>query len=434
MPNELIEDNENPKKGDHLNPGAGPTGDKQAILVFVGYYLPGFKAGGPTRSIANLVDALGEEFEFKVVTSNRDLGDRLPYPGIQENQWMRVGNADVMYLSSGWRGIIRTIALLRSTDRRTLLYLNSVFSRRSSILAIILRWLRLIDLPSIVVAPRGEFSPGALNLKRRRKTLYLRMSRWLGLYRNILWHASSDLEAADIDRIFRERRLISVAQVIPGHILSDRRKNPSGIVIAEDIAFLPEPSESSKLPKRAGHLRIVFASRISPKKNLVGALRMLEDISGEVAFSIYGPAEDSRYWDECQRVIKALPQNVRVEYRGTIKHEEIVWVFAENDIFLFPTLGENFGHVICEALSAGCPVLISDQTPWRNLADKKAGWDIPLGETERFRTILQQCVDSDEEWLAELSAGAKKYVREHLSMAIVIEANRELFRNATTVP
>ena len=58
---------------------------------------------------------------------------------------------------------------------------------------------------------------------------------------------------------------------------------------------------------------------------------------------------------------------------------------AKNDLFFFPAHGENYGHVIAEAMAAGCPVLISDQTAWRNLEEKGAGWDLPLDAPGRFR-------------------------------------------------
>ena len=37
---------------------------KKTILCFVDHYLPGYKAGGPIQSIVNLVENLGDEFEF----------------------------------------------------------------------------------------------------------------------------------------------------------------------------------------------------------------------------------------------------------------------------------------------------------------------------------------------------------------------------------
>ncbi len=68
------------------------------ILVALDCYLPGVRAGGPIRSIANLVDRLGDEYGFCIVTSDRDLRDTLPYPGLRVDQWKKVGKAQVLYL------------------------------------------------------------------------------------------------------------------------------------------------------------------------------------------------------------------------------------------------------------------------------------------------------------------------------------------------
>jgi hypothetical protein len=97
-------------------------------------------------------------------------------------------------------------------------------------------------------------------------------------------------------------------------------------------------------------------------------------------------------------------------------------------------VGENYGHVIGKALVAGCPVLISDQTPWRNLEAEGVGWDIPLGETERFRSVLQQCVDGDSDWFAALSKRAMNYGVKRTSDPEIIDANRRLFQRAFAWP
>lgn len=41
------------------------------------------------------------------------------------------------------------------------------------------------------------------------------------------------------------------------------------------------------------------------------------------------------------------------------------------DLFVFPTLGENFGHVVIESLSAGTPVFMSNTTPWKSFSKYK---------------------------------------------------------------
>jgi glycosyltransferase involved in cell wall biosynthesis len=91
----------------------------------------------------------------------------------------------------------------------------------------------------------------------------------------------------------------------------------------------------------------------------------------------------------------------------------------------------SYGHVICEALTSGCPVLISDQTPWQDLEADGIGWDIPLRETERFRSVLQRCVDGEDEWFAPMSKRDFEYAVRRASDPEAINANRELLRVAS---
>jgi glycosyltransferase involved in cell wall biosynthesis len=392
---------------DSIPPPSRPT-----VLILLGAYLPGYKAGGPIRSIENLVGALGGEFSFKIVTGDRDAGDQSPFLDIVANRWVRVGKADVMYLRPGLRGILGLCALLHSLDCDTGLYINSFFATRFSILPVLLRWLKLCRPRYVVLAPRGEFSPGALHFKGPRKRVFIWISQRLGWHREVIWQASSTLEARDIRRQFPGASQVQIAEVIP----------------TPDLAALMAATSPERRAKKRGELHAVFVSRICRKKNLAGALRMLGGVSGKVFLDIFGPAEESDYFAECQQAIAALPADIQVRYCGQIEHAEVGRVFADHDLFLFPTFGENYGHVISEALRAGCPVLISDQTPWRNLEADGVGWDIPLNETERFRAVLQQCVNGDAQWQAALSMRAMDYGAKHAASAETIDANRRLLR------
>ena len=69
------------------------------ILCLTDYYLPGFKAGGPIRTLSNIVERLGEEFHFSFVTRDRDLGDVHPYINVEIDSWQKVKNAETLYLS-----------------------------------------------------------------------------------------------------------------------------------------------------------------------------------------------------------------------------------------------------------------------------------------------------------------------------------------------
>ena len=380
---------------------------KTTILTFVAYYLPGYKSGGPIRSIANMADRLGNEFEFKIVTADRDSGDQKPYPNIELESWNRIGKADVFYLSHKKRSLRGFRRLLRATEY-DIIYLNSFFSPHFTIKPLLLRRLRLIPDKPLVIAPRGEFSPGALGLKSFKKQVYITSAKALGLYKGAIWQASSEHEEADIWLRFGSSERVIIAPNLPP------------VTKAEDGSVALKE-------KAKGCLKIIFLSRISRKKNLDRALKMLKGLKGKVEFHIYGPMEDKVYWAECQNTINSLSSNIKVQYCGSIEHDQVGAMMREHDLFLFPTLGENFGHVILEALCAGCPILISDQTPWRDLEEKGVGWDLPLNNPEVFQKVLQRCVNMSGEEYVKWSEKAQGYGMQATQDDGVVEQNRQLF-------
>jgi len=377
------------------------------ILISVAYYLPGYKSGGPIRSIANLVERFGDEFQFKIVTADRDFRDTKPYLGIKVDHWNKVGKEEVFYMSPKRRSLGDFKKILCSSDY-DVIYLNGFFSPHFTIKPLLLRRLCLIPDKPLNIAPRGVFSPGALGLKRLKKRMYLMAAKAVGLYRGVVWQASSEVERADIRRWFGRDARVIIAPNLPALInVGDRLKG-----------------EKVKV-KRC--LNIIFLSRISRMKNLDGALKILKGLKGKIEFNIYGPMEDKSYWGECQKVISSLPKNIDVRYYGTVEHDQVNAVIRDHDLFFLPTLGENFGHVILEALCAGCPVLISDQTPWRDLEEKGIGWDLPLSRPEMFQEVLQRCVDMRSEEYMKWSERALKYGLEILENDEAIELNRQMF-------
>jgi glycosyltransferase involved in cell wall biosynthesis len=401
---------------------------KRRVLVFVGAYLPGFKAGGPIQSIANMVAALGDEYEFLIITRDRDLNASAPYEAIRVEEWTRVGKAHVLYvpprLWSWWRVFQR----IREA-RQEVLYLNSFLDRGFSMLPAILWRLGLLGRCCLILAPKGEFSAGALKLKSLRKRAYIGMAKALGVYDQIVWHASSSYEAEDIQRTMGA----GVAVADSRRLRSERGSRAHGpkVVTAFDLAGVPGgDGDAAVRRKRSGELDLVFLSRIARMKNLDGALSMLRDVAGRVRLNIYGPAEDIVYWGECQALVDSLPSNVSVLYHGSVPHQQVGRVLARHDVLFLPTQGEAFGHVITEALLAGRPVLISDQTPWRDLESRGAGWDIPLDRPDRFRSVLQECIDMDAERYAGLCTSAARFAREQLNSERVLQDNRELLNSS----
>jgi glycosyltransferase involved in cell wall biosynthesis len=388
------------------------------VLAVIDHYLPGFRAGGPVRSVANLVHWLGRDFEFRIATRDRDLGVGAAYEQVPCCTWLEVGNAKVWYFSPDTLGIMKWRAFLQR-EKYDILYLNGFFSTWT-IKTLLLRRLGLVPPTPMLLAPRGEFSPGALALRRFKKVAYIHMGQRLGLFRDVLWQASTEVEASDIRRILG-RAAGHAAPSIPSprvHVASNLPPEMTGY------------SGARCLDKTPGKARIVFLSRLSPKKNLKYALRLLEVVTGEIQFDIYGPVEDQGYWNDCLAIVSELPDNIRVKYMGAVPADRIAEIFSSYHLFLFPTLGENFGHVILEALLAGCPVLISDQTPWRGLADRRSGWDIPLADAARFRRALGALTAMDASTFADWSGNARRTGITYGYDPALVQANRRMFESA----
>lgn len=395
---------------------------KPRILVFSRYYLPGHLAGGPIRTIANMVERLGDAFEFRIVTLDRDLGSDRPYSGIPANIWIARGNAQVRYVSPDRFGLREVARILRATPH-DVIYLNSFFEPRFTQQVLISRWLRRTSDRPIVIAPRGEFSEGALRLKKHKKRLFIGLARIFGLYENVIWQASSTWEAGDIRRVMspRIRRLLVWGC-------------KSRIAIASDMASIgnaSEPLMQATSPRVAGTpLRACTLSRISPQKNLDFSLRMLALVRVPVHFSIYGPIEDAEYWAECQELIRALPTHVEVTYEGALESASVVAELEQCDLFVFPTRGENFGHVIHEALRAGLPLLLSDQTPWRQLVERGVGWDLPLADPAEFARRIDEVADWSHQQYVDYAARARAMASRVADDPATLEANRRLFLEA----
>ncbi len=383
---------------------------KPRVLVFLGRYLPGFNSGGPVRTISCMVEALAHNFDFYIVTLNCDSGSKKIYTEVRTGAWNRVGSANVFYTPRfGW-GLFQTMLAEVKPDA---IYFNGFFST-SSVKGLFARRMGKLDNVPVVLATRGDLSQGALSLKSAKKHSYMAIARGLGVYRNLLWHASSEREQADI---LREMAPIGVR-------LED-------IHIAPDLGFGYADSPAATRPhKSPGEARFVTLGRITRMKNLLFTIERLAELRGNVSLDIFGPMENRELWAECQARIATLPPNIRVRYHGPLEPSGVLGELSQRHFFILSTLGENYGHVIIEGAAAGCPVVISDRTQWQGLAAKNVGWDLSLDCSDRWREILQSCVEMGNEEYITMSADAREFAQSVMQSRENIDANFNLFRRA----
>ena len=353
------------------------------ILIITGRYLPGYKDGGPVRTIKNLTDILSDKYNFTIMCADRDHGDNKAYDGITYGEKNRVGNADVYYVKDGKYSFSDIKGLSEESD---LVYVCGPYNDYA-IKTLILNRLSLIKCP-LVLAPMGSFSKGALAIKSRKKQIFLSLIKLLNLFKNVVFSVTSEVEKTEMKEAMGLNNKCFVAE--------DPQRN---------IGEAP----SHDLFKKDGILNLVFLSRISEKKNLLGTAEILKNVHSRVKFCVYGTMEDAEYFEKCKEKLSKLPENISFSYMGEAESEKVPMILSGYDAFLFPTHGENFGHVISEALMAGCIPVISDTTPWLDFEKYKSGYVIKHEDYSSFAECIDMLAEKSEEELKKISDNAKDY-------------------------
>lgn len=336
------------------------------LVICYDHFYPAYKAGGPIQSLTNLAVSLEKAYSICVLTSAHDLNEQAQLEVADTDTWTNVtlpGATEtirVWYASGKKQGITGIRDAVRKVNP-DFIYLNGMFSY-----AFVLVPLLMFRDIKTVICPRGMLQKGALAGKAFKKKVYLGLLKLSGLCSKLIWHATNDEEKDDIIRIFGSRSRITVAGNIP----------------AKPLIRISFPA------KEPGKLKLVYLSLVTAKKNLLQLVQVIAGSETGISLDIYGPVKDGMYWDKCREAIKGAQGRIR--YMGDVKPEMVQEVFSKYDASVLLTHGENFGHALYESFSAGRPVITSNFTPWNDLQEKKAGWNVDLSDNSRIASLFSE--------------------------------------------
>jgi len=280
---------------------------------------------------------------------------------------------------------------LKRISSYDIVYLNSFFSP----LSIFFLFLNSTK----VISPKGELFPGALKVKNLKKQM------WIYFFNKffkgkLIFHATSTEEKNIIEKYIYPQRTI----------------------IAPDIVAI---NMADNKPVDNIILKIVYISRIDPKKNLLFCVNILSKVKRQVVFNIYGNIGDKKYFEKCISSLKKLPPNINWKYYGQLNPSLVSSTFLQNDLFFFPTLGENFGYIILESLSSYCPVLLSKGlTIFDDLDKFKIGSNIDLAKHMDWVKFIE---DYDLIKNQETLERFKKYICNKFDNNKILKLNQNLF-------
>lgn len=378
--------------------------NKPSVLIFSDWFYPGYKAGGPIQSVVNFTEMLEQDLNISILTADRDLGETIPYPIALNDGWQSYNQSQVQYLPTSKQTyhFYKQIIQFLQPD---VIYFNSMFSPKFTLIPLTYF---LFNKPQckLILSPRGMLRSSALAIKSRKKKVFLQLFKLLGIPKKLTFLATDEAEKKDLTMIFGKK--IKVVQ----------------------ISNLPPKASKTISPilKKEKHIKLVFIGRVHPIKNLDYLLNLLENIKYfQITLSIYGIYEDLDYLKKCKKIVQTFSSNIEANFYGEVIHSEIAKIIQQHHFLVLPTLGENFGHAIFEAFAAGCPVIISDQTPWRDLEEKKIGWDISLNQPEQFIKAIKTAAAMKQDEYNVWANAAWQYAKDFIQTSNLKEKYLKLF-------
>lgn len=355
-----------------------------------------------------MIDALSENYDFYVFTRNTDYTENIPYKNITPNTWIKQNGFNAYYVSI--ENLNRnTIIKILQQQVFDAVYINGIYSKWFSIQAVKLAK-KYSAHSKIIVASRGMLAPTAIKVKYFKKKLFLTWANLSGLYNKVIFHATNTHEKKQIQKNISCYKEIITAGNFP-RILKHTY---------------------TRTKKTDNTLRLVCLARIAPEKNQLYALHVLKHCKENIEFNLYGPIYNEDYWKECKKLMNNMPKNIVVNYNGSVEPDNIPQILSKHDFLFMPTQGENYGHIIAESLSLGIPVIISNNTPWKNLQQKNAGYDIDLNNTQKFTETLDELALLKPHDYNIMSEQAKQYYNSAININNLKELYKKIFEKQLT--
>ncbi|MBS0274818.1 MAG: glycosyltransferase family 4 protein [Proteobacteria bacterium] len=379
---------------------------KPRILLFSNWFAPGYKGGGSQSAAVNLVQALKSEFEFRVVTRDRDVAETLPYEGTSSGDWNEVDDVSIRYLAPT-ELTYSTIKNIIYHTPHSLVHINSVVSLPFACYPARAQHTLTASTAPLLISPHGELSPKALAQKRVRKLVYLKSAKALGIFRNATWHAANGEEEKDITRAWGDGAHVRIAPPLPNQLV-------------------PSDNDVFRGTKLKGTLRAIFFARVDRMKNLDLAIDFVASVPN-VTLDICGPIGQADYWAFCESKIRKSTRPSAFRYIGGVPPDKVTTTLSQYDVLLLPSQNESFGYAILEALGAGCPVLISNRTPWCDLERHGIGFAIPLDRPDIFLARLETMRDLGASDHGMMRERARLYAQQYVDTSIAKQAMQAIY-------
>lgn len=345
-------------------------------------------AGGPSRTVVQLTDALASHPDVDVTLLSQTLAGE---PAVAS----RVNAVDRrMPASSSPRAIRFALPIRQALG-------NTLRERRPSVVHSHGLWnpanhwasraARRHGIP-LVVHPRGMLEPWALRHKAWKKRIGMALFQRQDLETASALIATSPMEYENIRKLGLRQPIALI---------------PNGVAMASLRDVEHEPNRHRERTRS-----VLFLSRVHPIKGLLNLVQAWSRLAPRNwRLRIAGPNEGG-HLDEVMARARQLGIHESVDYLGEVDGEQKAATYRDADLFVLPTFSENFGVVVAEALAHGVPVITTRGAPWADLETERCGWWIDIGVDPLLEALRAATALSDDERRA-MGARGRGYVRRY---------------------
>jgi len=229
----------------------------------------------------------------------------------------------------------------------------------------------------LLISPHGMLEPWALNHSSWKKKIAGHLFEYKNLQKAACLHALCLPEAEN----FRRYGLKTPIAIIPNGVDLDESA-PTADAIVE------------KFPDLKGRRRILFLSRLHPKKGLGNLLQAWQKLAPDFKDwqLLIAGSGDAAYESELKTFSADLISNKSVVFLGQVQGEVKKQTLAAADVFILPSFSEGFSVAILEAAGAALPVLLTPECNFPELARANAALEITTdaaGIEKGLRQILE---------------------------------------------
>lgn len=304
------------------------------------HYIPSIdsSSGGVGRYLQVLTHDLGKFVDLHIV-SHRSADELL------------IDNATVHYIDGRLSRLFvakRQFCSLLDAIRPDVVHINCCWEVLCSFTVF---WAKRMGYRT-VISPHGMLEPWVIRknyLKKKLPALLLYQKRSLYLADAVIATARSEK-----DNLLRLGYNMNVYVVSTG-------------IVVDDIQL----KDSWALKKT-----ILFLALLRPNKGADLLIKAVKELRAEFAgfrVVIAGSGEPD-YEKSLRRLVADVGLGSVVTFTGAVYGETKWCLYREADVFVLPTLNENFGIVVAEALACGTPVITTKGAPWRDLEEWGCGW------------------------------------------------------------